>query len=169
MFTKHNDKDFAKFLDKINHRIKIYISEVVTRYIFNIFNQKFTTNFTLVKIMFPLDYLQASSHYSVEICLKNGDTYSGILEECDKWMNFVLSSATLTTHDGKESQLERAMIRGNSVRSISMPKAVIEAVKERKTDSERTPGNHWRRGRGNYRGGRGGGPHQRGGKMNHGK
>ena len=109
--------------------------------------------------MYPLDYLKNSINQKVTITLKCGDVYTGKMDECDKWMNIVLTSVEVVTHDNKEKTLERAMIRGNSIQSMSMPREVVDIVKSKKPENPRN-GMHWRQrgGRGNYRG--------RGGRQN---
>lgn len=107
--------------------------------------------------MFPLDFLQNSTKKIIEVTLKNDDVYSGFLEECDQWMNMVLSKVTLTTAQQEVKNLTSAMIRGNSIKSMSMPGEVVDQVKAKASNNQHDP--QWFRGRGRGRGrsrGRGG-------------
>ena len=103
--------------------------------------------------MFPIDFLRSCTHQYVQVGLKNGEVYTGTLIECDTWMNLVLTSVTVTSPNHEEKKLEKAMIRGNSMKFMSMPREVVDIVKNKKTDSHRD--RHTWQGRG--RGGRGGG------------
>ena len=98
--------------------------------------------------MFPLDFLRNCVHQNVQVGIKNGDVYIGTLEDCDTWMNLVLTSVTLTTANHEEKKLEKAMIRGNSVKFMSMPREVVEIVKNKKTDPNRDRQRWQARGRG---------------------
>lgn len=49
---------------------------------------------------------------------KNGESYDGILDECDNYMNMKLSDAIITTTDGKFYKSKQVFIRGNNIKSI---------------------------------------------------
>ena len=49
---------------------------------------------------------------------KNGESYDGILNGCDNYMNLKLNDVTITSSDGKFSKCAESFIRGNCVKSI---------------------------------------------------
>lgn len=107
--------------------------------------------------MFPLDFLRNCTNQYVEVGLKNDEVYAGTLLECDTWMNLVLNSVTVTSPNHEEKKFDKVMIRGNSIKFMSMPREVVDIVKNKKTDTRRDRSN-WQirgRGRGGGRGGRG--------------
>lgn len=54
--------------------------------------------------------------------LKDGDTLNGHLLSCDTWMNLVMKEVIQTSAEGdKFFRLEEAYVRGNNVRSITIP------------------------------------------------
>ena len=57
---------------------------------------------------------------------KNGESYDGILEGCDNYMNLRLSNVVITSSDGKFSKCQEVFIRGNNVKSIQMSDEVLE-------------------------------------------
>ena len=56
---------------------------------------------------------------------KNGESYDGVLEGCDGYMNLKLSSAIVTSIDGKFSKFDTVFIRGNNIKSIQMAEDTI--------------------------------------------
>ena len=123
--------------------------------------------------MFPLDYLKKCQRKSISISLINGSVCSGILGNVDVFQNLTILEATVQDITGQEKYFETTMIRGSSIKSIAMPKAINDIVKEfiakdsphppKNTDgNDNNQHNNYRgnyRGggnRGNYRGGRGG-------------
>jgi U6 snRNA-associated Sm-like protein LSm4 len=59
--------------------------------------------------------------------LKSGETYSGVLAECDGWMNIHMRDAVLTSKDGdKFWRVPAFYIRGNNVKTIRVPEEVID-------------------------------------------
>ena len=114
--------------------------------------------------MFPLDFLRSCTHQYVQVGLKNGEIYSGTLIECDTWMNLVLTSVTITTPNEEEKKVDKAMIRGNSMKFMSMPSEVVDIIKNKKPDSHHDRRSWQNRGRGGRGGGRGRGG--RGGGFN---
>lgn len=123
--------------------------------------------------MFPIDYLRASRKNEVIIALKSGEFYKGFLEECDNFMNIYMSSVTVQTNQDNDVSVEKAMIRGQSVKYIMMPNNVADIVKDRRrtprnssnnsniihTNNNNNSYSNGQRGRGGYgqRGGRGNG------------
>lgn len=64
--------------------------------------------------------------------LKSGEAYSGVLAECDGWMNLHMRDAVLTSKDGdKFYRVPSCYIRGNTVKYVRVPEEVVGvAVRE---------------------------------------
>ncbi|KAJ3128475.1 RNA processing protein [Nowakowskiella sp. JEL0407] len=114
--------------------------------------------------MLPLSLLNTAQGHPLNVELKSGETYSGHLVNCDNWMNINLKEVICTSADSQRFwRLPEVFIRGNTIKYLGVPDAVIDLVKEEQpkrfnnNDRGRGGGN---RGRGNHRG-RGGG-NQRG-------
>jgi U6 snRNA-associated Sm-like protein LSm4 len=57
---------------------------------------------------------------------RNGESYDGMLEGCDNFMNFKLSDVTITSAHGTFSKCPLAFIRGNNIKSIQLEDEIIE-------------------------------------------
>ncbi|OXB72409.1 UNVERIFIED_CONTAM: hypothetical protein H355_005468 [Colinus virginianus] len=67
--------------------------------------------------------------------LKSGETYSGMLANCDGFMNLHLKDSVCTSRDGERFwKLNECYIRGNMVKYIRLQEEVIEAAKEDKRE-----------------------------------
>src|SRR3989338_843285 len=63
--------------------------------------------------------------------LKNGETYSGLLEASDSWMNLNLQNVTCFAKDGSKSwTIPFCYLRGSHIKYLSVPKDVLDAVQE---------------------------------------
>ena len=63
--------------------------------------------------------------------LKNGETYNGILVNCDIWMNLSLRDVVCTSRDGdKFWKIPECYIRGNNIKYLRVPDEIIEKVVE---------------------------------------
>jgi len=49
---------------------------------------------------------------------RNGESYDGILEACDNFMNMKLRDVLITSSSGQFSKCEQVFIRGNSIKSV---------------------------------------------------
>jgi U6 snRNA-associated Sm-like protein LSm4 len=83
-------------------------------------------------MVLPLSLLRSASNHPILVELKSGETYSGVLAECDGWMNMHMRDAVLTSKDGDRFwRVPACYIRGNNVKTIRVPEEVIElAVRE---------------------------------------
>ena len=91
-------------------------------------------------MVLPLSLLKSAPNYPILVELKSGEAYSGVLAECDGWMNIRLKDAVLTSKDGDRFwRVPDCYIRGNNIKFIRVPEEVIEAasreVKEEATRS----------------------------------
>ncbi|KAL3894777.1 MAG: hypothetical protein SGCHY_005074, partial [Lobulomycetales sp.] len=106
--------------------------------------------------MLPLQLLNTSKNQPLMVELKSGETFNGILQACDNWMNLTLKQVVCTAASGDVfSKLDTAYIRGPMIKYLRIPDSVIEMAKARdRQDSA---------GRGGSTGSRGGGSRGRGG------
>ena len=66
--------------------------------------------------MLPLSLLRAANGRPILIELKTGDTYNGLLSECDNWMNINLREVIHTSRDGNKFwKLATCFIRGAQI------------------------------------------------------
>lgn len=99
--------------------------------------------------MIPNDFVRGCKNHYITVRLKNGDFYTGILDQCDNIMNFVLTNASLLKYGTNEDvKIDRAMIRGGSIQFISLSPNVTEMVKTKRADANYPTNN---RGGGNQR------------------
>lgn len=49
---------------------------------------------------------------------RNGESYDGILQDCDDYMNMRLKDVIITSTDGKFSKCGEVFIRGNNIKAI---------------------------------------------------
>lgn len=69
--------------------------------------------------------------------LKNGETYNGHLANIDLWMNVNLRDVIRTSKDGDEFwRVPEMYIRGNTIKYLRVPDAVLDAVAEEKQARE---------------------------------
>lgn len=69
--------------------------------------------------------------------LKNGETYNGHLANIDLWMNVNLKDVIRTSKDGDEFwRVPEIYIRGNTIKYLRVPDAVLDAVAEEKQARE---------------------------------
>ena len=111
--------------------------------------------------MLPLSLLKTSQGHSMLVELKNGETYNGVLNACDAWMNVHLTKVVCTNKDGDRfHELETCFIRGNTIKYMCVQEEIIQLAKEEneRRAAQRGPyqGRGGGRGRGRGRGGRGG-------------
>jgi len=78
-------------------------------------------------MVLPLSLLRCASNHPILVELKSGETYSGVLAECDGWMNIHMRDAVLTSKDGDRFwRVPACYIRGNNVKTIRVPDEVID-------------------------------------------
>lgn len=59
--------------------------------------------------------------------LKNGETYNGILVNCDSWMNINLKKVIHTSKDGDRFwRLPECYVRGNTIKYLCIPDEVMD-------------------------------------------
>lgn len=80
-------------------------------------------------MVLPLSLLKSAPNHPVLVELKSGEAYSGVLAECDGWMNIRLRDAVLTSKDGDRFwRVPDCYIRGNNIKFVRVPEEVIEAA-----------------------------------------
>ena len=57
---------------------------------------------------------------------KNNESYDGILQACDTFMNMRLTDVTITSPDGKFTKCGEVFIRGNNIKGIQFEPEVLE-------------------------------------------
>lgn len=104
--------------------------------------QKTTNTDTHIKReinMLPLSLLTSAQGQTVLVELKNGETYNGILLNCDTYMNMNLQNVVCTSRDGdKFWKIPSCYIRGNSIRYLCMQDEILDSVPE-EPDPEPVP------------------------------
>ncbi|XP_010421582.1 PREDICTED: sm-like protein LSM4 [Camelina sativa] len=90
--------------------------------------------------MLPLSLLKTAQGHPMLVELKNGETYNGHLVNCDTWMNIHLREVICTSKDGDRFwRMPECYIRGNTIKYLRVPDAVIDKVQEEKTRTDRKP------------------------------
>ncbi|SBT76958.1 U6 snRNA-associated Sm-like protein LSm4, putative [Plasmodium ovale] len=91
-------------------------------------------------MVFPLTLLKCSQNQPVMVELKNGETYSGFLVFCDRFMNLHMKNIICTSKDGdKFWKISECYVRGNSVKYIRVQDQAIEqAIEETTERNEKT-------------------------------
>ena len=80
-------------------------------------------------MVLPLTLLRAAPNHPILVELKSGEAYSGVLAECDGWMNIRLRDAVLTSKDGNRFwRVPDCYIRGNNVKFIRVPEEVVDVA-----------------------------------------
>lgn len=83
--------------------------------------------------------LKSSTGYPILVELKNGETYNGHLSNIDQWMNVNLSDVIRTSKDGDHFwSVPEMYIRGNTIKYLRVPDAVLDAVADEKHAREAT-------------------------------
>lgn len=90
-------------------------------------------------MVLPLSLLRSASNHPILVELKSGEAYSGVLAECDGWMNIHMKDAVLTSKDGDRFwRVPDCYIRGNNVKYLRVPEEVIDvAVRESTAEAAR--------------------------------
>ncbi|SBS85143.1 U6 snRNA-associated Sm-like protein LSm4, putative (LSM4) [Plasmodium malariae] len=85
--------------------------------------------------------------------LKNGETYSGFLVFCDRFMNLHMKNIICTSKDGDRFwKISECYVRGNSVKYIRVQDQAIEQAIEETTEQKARNLGRGRGGRGRARG-----------------
>merc|ERR1719379_1834418 len=122
------------------------------------------------KAVLPMGLLRTAQNQPMMVELKNGETYSGVLANCDGFINLHMRDIVCTSRDGEKFwKIPECYVRGNSIKYLRLPDEVIDMVKDEPTSRKemrqqfkgRARGRGGRgsgggRGRGGGRGGRGG-------------
>lgn len=74
-----------------------------------------------MSIGIPIKILHEAEGHTVTLETLTGEVYRGKLIEAEDNMNIQMSDITLTTRDGRVSQLQNVFIRGSKVRFIILP------------------------------------------------
>ncbi|CAO3610110.1 unnamed protein product [Cunninghamella blakesleeana] len=69
----------------------------------------------------PIKLLHEAQGHIITLELKTGQLYRGKLLEAEDNMNIQMKEITVTTRDGRVSQLDQVYIRGSSVRFFIVP------------------------------------------------
>jgi small nuclear ribonucleoprotein (snRNP)-like protein len=119
--------------------------------------------------MLPADFLREAQYQNqpVYVALQNGNLYYAYLLDCDGAMNLSLASIHIFRGNEEIGQLRHAFVRGGSVKFVSFPDVIEQAVTKSRQEAragaaprhdDRRGGDDRRkggRGRGGYRGGGG--------------
>ena len=63
--------------------------------------------------------------------VKSGETYNGILSNCDVWMNLHLVDIVSTSQRGdKFYKMKECFIRGNTIKYLRVPEEIADKVKD---------------------------------------
>eukprot|EP01071_Lankesteria_metandrocarpae_P007639 Lankesteria_metandrocarpae@DN4737_c0_g2_i1.p4 len=82
-------------------------------------------------MVLPLSVLKAAESQPAMVELKNGETYSGMLAECDRFMNLHLRDVVCTSGDAEKFwKLSDCYIRGNHLKYLRLPEEVAELAEE---------------------------------------
>ena len=80
-------------------------------------------------MVLPLTLLRSAPNHPILVELKSGEAYSGVLAECDGWMNIHMRDAVLTSKDGDRFwRVPDCYIRGNNIKFIRVPEEVIDVA-----------------------------------------
>ena len=101
-------------------------------------------------MVLPLSLLRSAANHPILVELKSGEAYSGVLAECDGWMNIHMKDAVLTSKDGdKFFRVPDCYIRGNNVKYLRVPEEVIQvAVNENNAAEAARPARSFGKGKG---------------------
>jgi len=82
----------------------------------------------------PIKLLHEAEGHVVTVELKTGDTYRGDLVEAEDNWNCQMSGLTVTSKDGRVTQLENAYIRGSKIRYLIVPDMLMQAPMFKRVD-----------------------------------
>mmetsp|Transcript_6225 Transcript_6225/g.9831 ORF Transcript_6225/g.9831 Transcript_6225/m.9831 type:complete len:159 (+) Transcript_6225:324-800(+) len=122
--------------------------------------------------MLPLSLLRAAENEQILVEVKNGDTYTGTLVNCDNFMNINMKDITLTSADAESFwKINECYVRGSTIKYLRVDTKVLDSVDEIEQQNRKKTsyGYRGRGGRGRGRGdgdsrGRGRGGRGRGGR-----
>ncbi|KAM3129470.1 RNA processing protein [Paramecium bursaria] len=81
--------------------------------------------------IFPLNLLLTARGSKVFVEIKSGDTFNGMIELVDKFMNVKLLNVIHTSKDGQQFvQLNEMYIKGSSIKSFRLQSATIDKALE---------------------------------------
>ena len=87
-------------------------------------------------MVLPLSLLRAAPNHPILVELKSGEAYSGVLAECDGWMNVRMRDAVLTSKDGDRFwRVPDCYIRGNNIKFIRVPEEVVDLAARENVES----------------------------------
>ncbi|KAI5180589.1 U6 snRNA-associated Sm-like protein LSm4 [Nematocida sp. AWRm80] len=81
--------------------------------------------------MYPLTVIRIAKGYSIDVELKNGDTYNGVLQKCDLWMNLHLKNV----RKNETEVIKESYIKGISIKRVQFEKkhlSMQETLQRRK-------------------------------------
>ncbi|KOB60008.1 hypothetical protein PFHG_01772 [Plasmodium falciparum HB3] len=114
-------------------------------------------------LCFPLTLLKCSQNSTVMVELKNGETYSGFLVFCDRFMNLHMKNIICPSKAGdKFWKISECYVRGNSIKYIRVQDQAIEQAIEETAEQKARNMGRGRGGRGRGRGGMNRGTYGRG-------
>ena len=90
--------------------------------------------------MLPISFLHSCKYKYIDVALKTGTSYRGILSDCDNFMNFRLESVDAMTwipgmKEPKVQHMDQVLIRGSSVKYVTMPREILDTVKARRQEA----------------------------------
>ena len=81
--------------------------------------------------MLPLALLNAAQQTPIQVELKNGETFNGVLTNCDSWMNLTLSQVICTSQDGLIfKKVQQIYLRGNNIKYVRVGEQCVDRVVE---------------------------------------
>ncbi|MCO5589044.1 hypothetical protein L7F22_043009 [Adiantum nelumboides] len=88
--------------------------------------------------MLPLSLLNAAKGKTILVELKNGETFNGLLNNCDAFMNLTLTEVYQTSNTGVQFwKLPECYIRGSTVKYCRVTDQLIDQVKEAEEEARR--------------------------------
>ena len=81
--------------------------------------------------MFPLQLVAASQGLEIQVDVKSGETFNGILDGVDKYMNLKLLNPVETSADGtKFHRMKEIIIKGFNVKYIRLEEQLLSKEPE---------------------------------------
>lgn len=102
--------------------------------------------------MMPMPTLNCALNTAIMVELKNGDSYNGILESADYYMNLKMNDVLLTSADGTQFfKMPYCYIRGNAVKNFRLSEGILTKAAEEKQARKKGQAKIRGRARGGFR------------------
>lgn len=105
----------------------------------------------------PLKLLQEFLNRKITVEASCGEVYKGVLVDAEENMSLSLKDVSATLIDGRAQEMKAIYIKGSRIRLINLPETANDSIPNLTRPS-------FQRGRGGFRGGRGGGGRGGGGR-----